>query len=103
MFPEDLYLEYKEFFDKKTWFELMEYDTTQYYKTISECVEGIEKLSGKLSKKYNGQINPKIYNKLRKLDNRLPPFPEEYFKKNNFTTVEKEFVLETNNYDVDFI
>jgi superfamily II DNA or RNA helicase len=29
--PEKLYDEYKEFFDKTTWFELMEYDMSMYY------------------------------------------------------------------------
>ena len=32
---------------------------------------------------------------LRKKDKKLPPNPIEYFKKNGFTTIEKEFNINT--------
>jgi superfamily II DNA or RNA helicase len=85
--PENLYDEYKEFFDKSTWFELMEYDTSKYYKTIQECKNAINKLD-----KYHDEIiTDKIYNKLRRKDNKLPPFPKEYFKRHGFTDISSHF------------
>jgi len=89
--PENLYEEYKEFFDKKTWFELLNYDMTKYYKTKSECINSIKQLN----KDINVKIDDKIYNNFRKKDKKLPPNPVEYFKKNEFTTIEKEFNINT--------
>lgn len=87
--PESLYDEYKEFFDKSTWFELMEYDMSNYYKTIQECKNAIIKLD----KYHDGIITDKIYNKLCRKDNKLPLFPKEYFKKQGFTDISKEFSI----------
>jgi len=84
--PENLYEDYKTFFDEKTWFEIMGFDTSNYYKTIQECKIAI----GKINNYTN--INENIYNKLRIKDNKLPPFPKEYFKKNGFTTYDNEFL-----------
>lgn len=84
---ENLYEEYKEFFDEKTWFEWLEFDISRYYKTIQECINSIKQLD----KYHNGQIDDEIYIVLRKKDKKLPPNPIEYFKKNGFTTIEKEF------------
>ncbi len=97
--PTDFYGEYKEFLDKKTWFELMDFDIGNYYETISECKKAIKKLN----KYHNGIITNEKYEMLKTYDNKLPPFPEEYFKKNNFTTVEKEFGTKKNINDVNFI
>ena len=97
--PIDLYSPYKEFFDKKTWFELMDFDIDIYYKTIPECKNAIKKLN----KYYDGIITNEKYEILKIYDKKLPPFPEEYFKKNNFSTIEKEFGLEKNITDVNFI
>ena len=90
--PINLYDEYKEFFDEKTWFEIMDFETINYYKTIQKCFKAIEKLN-----KYNNEIitNENYYN-FKNKNNKLPPFPEEFFKKNNFTTIEKEFNLSKN-------
>lgn len=85
--PENLYEEYKEFFDKTTLFELMEYDMSKYYKTIDECKKAIVRLD----KYHDGVITDKIYNKLRRKNNMLPPFPKEYFKRQGFTDIQKEF------------
>jgi hypothetical protein len=84
---ENFYEEYKEFFDKKTWFEIMDFDMTKYYKTKSECINSIKQLT----KNKNEKIDNKKYDILRKADNKLPPYPEEYFKKSGFTTIEREF------------
>ena len=90
--PINLYDEYKEFFDEKTWFEIMDFETTNYYKTIQKCFKAIKKLN-----KYNNEtITNENYYILKNKNKKLPPFPEEFFKKNNFTTIEKEFNLRNN-------
>ena len=48
-----------------------------------------------LDKYHNGQIDEETYIVLRKKDKKLPPNPIEYFKKNGFTTIEKEFNINT--------
>jgi hypothetical protein len=85
--PENLYEDYKEFFDKTTWFDIMSYDMSKYYKTIQDCKNAITNIN----KYHDGNITEKIYDKLRIKDNKLPPFPEEYFKKQGFTNISKEF------------
>lgn len=89
--PENLYEEYKEFFDEKTWFELLEFDISKYYKTKQECINSIKQLD----KYHNGQIDDETYIVLRKKDKKLPPNPIEYFKKDGFTTIKKEFNINT--------
>jgi len=90
----DFYEEFKDIFDDKTWFEIMDYDISNYYKTIDQCICAI----GKLSNIINGKkITMKIYKKLRKMDNKLPPFPQEFFKKEHFTTTDREFSMFSNN------
>jgi superfamily II DNA or RNA helicase len=89
--PENLYEEYKEFFDENTWFELLDYDISGYYKTKQECINSIKQLD----KYHNGQIDEETYIVLRKKDKKIPPNPIEYFKKSGFTTIEKEFNINT--------
>jgi hypothetical protein len=93
--PENLYEGYKEFFDEKTWFELLDFDISGYYKTKSECINSIKQLNKDIDIKINDKIDLKIYNNFRKKDKKLPPHPEEYFKKSGFTTIEKEFNINT--------
>ena len=84
---DEFYEEYKEFLDEKTWFELLEFDTSGYYKTKQKCINSIKQLD----KYHNGQIDDNTYIILRKKDKKLPPNPVEYFKKSGFTTIKKEF------------
>jgi superfamily II DNA or RNA helicase len=96
--PTDLYSEYKEFFDKKTWFELMDFDISIYYKTIYECKNAIKNLNHF----HDGIITNKNYDILKIYDKKLPPFPQEFFKLYNFTTIKKEF-SENKNKNENFI
>ena len=91
--PINFYGEYKEFFDNATWFELMDFDTSIYYSTIDECKDAIKKLN----KYHNGYITKDVYCILKTYDNKLPPFPHEFFKKINFTTIEQQFNDKINN------
>lgn len=88
--PLDLYQEYNEFFDERTWFDIMGFDTDEYYKTINECKNAIIKLNNK-----NHNITSILYNKLREKDKKLPPFPEEYFKKQGFINLQTHFNTQT--------
>ena len=98
--PENLYNEYKDYFDKTTWFELMGFDICKYYKTISKCRNVIHT---QLNEFHNGIITDDIYYELKKHDDKLPPFPEEYFKHKSFTTIKKEFSLKKNKTNINFI
>lgn len=94
--PDNLYDEYKEFFDNESWFELLDMDISSYYKTKSECFNAIKELN-----KFNdGILTDKTYDDLRKIDKKLPPYPMEYFKKMEFTSVNNEFNLKTQNLKV---
>lgn len=86
-YPEKLYDDNKEFFDNNTWFEFMDYDVLNYYKTINECRNAILKISKKK------EMNEKEYKKCQKIDLKIPPYPEEFYKKEHFTTIKNEFSL----------
>lgn len=87
----EFYDEFKEYFDSTSWFEIMSFDTSCYYKNILECKKAICSLFDK----FDGiKITQKIYDNLRTFDKQLPPFPKEYFKKDKFGTVEKEFEID---------
>lgn len=85
LLPTNLYDEYKEFFDKSTWYELLDLDTSHWYQTKSKCMEIINNLEPKK------MITISIYKKLCEKDKLLPPNPKEFFKKTNFVAIEHEF------------
>lgn len=90
-----LYGEFKDIFDSISWFEFMNFDIGKYYKTIKQCRKAICNLFDK----FDGDIiTLQIYNNLRMYDKKLPPFPQEYFKKDKFTSVEKEFKNDFDEY-----
>ena len=90
-FPNDFHEEYKEFFDKYTWYELMGFDTSNFYKTVNECKNAINKLMP------NTFINEKKYRELVKKDKKMPLCPEEHYKNKGFIDIKTSFNL---NYDV---
>lgn len=91
----EFYKEFEEYFDSTSWFKIMNFDISCYYKTIPECKKAICNLFDKFE---GVQITQKIYDNLRKYDKKLPPFPKEYFKKDKFGAIEKEFEI---NYNED--
>ena len=96
----ELFEEFKDFFDNKSWFEIMNFDISKYYKTIKHCINAIFNLLDK----FDGElITSEIYETLRIYDKKLPPFPHEYFKKQNFTTIEKEFKLNYHEFIDDLL
>jgi hypothetical protein len=97
---EEFYNEYKEIFDKHTWFEILGYDMSCYYKSITECQYAITKI-----KEVNNidKITNKNYLLLRQIDNKLPPNPEEYFKKYNFKDINKEFNYCKKDKNINFL
>jgi len=84
-FPDNFYEEYKEFFDKYTWYELLELDTSNFYKTINECKNSILKIMP------NTFINEKKYKELVKKDKKLPLCPEEHYKNKGFIDIKTSF------------
>jgi len=90
---ENFYEEYKEFFEEKTWFEIMDFDISEYYKTKQECIEFLKQLGPY----HSGRLDEEVYEMLRKKNKKLPPHPEEYFKKSGFTTIKKEFNISKAN------
>lgn len=83
--PNNFYDEYKEFFDKSTWYELLNLDTSHWYQTKTKCIEELQKLN------IYDKITAKIYYKICKIDIRMPINPAEFFKKDIFTNIENEF------------
>lgn len=94
--PENLYEEYKVFFDKTTWYSLLDIDMSNYYQTILECKVALNKLSN------NTKIDEKKYKKICKKNNQIPLFPEEFYKNQGFTTIESKFNDALNIQKIDF-
>lgn len=78
---EKLFDDYKDFFDNKSWYDLLDLNTNKWYKTINECKNAIYNL-------YKKKIDEKIYRKLQRKDDRLPVNPCEFYKINGF----KQFI-----------
>lgn len=75
--PNDLYNEYKEEFDSKTWYELLDIDTGDWcssIKIIKKLIRG----------KYEGELTQKKYKRIAKKNGRLPIRPHYMFKCRNF-------------------
>lgn len=69
----DLYEKFQKYFDDKTWYEILGYDTSIWYQSVKECKEELKKI-------HNGNITEHNYYELRKIDNKLPPHPIDYYK-----------------------
>lgn len=79
-FPENsklFYEEYKDFFDSKTWYELLNLDTSCWYQTINDCCLALKNI-------YSGKITQTNYFDIIKKDKKLPPNPIEFLKLYNF-------------------
>jgi superfamily II DNA or RNA helicase len=88
-----LYNEYKEYFDSRTWYEILELDTCCWYQTINECTKAIKKITDEI-------VTDKMYYKLLNKDKMLPIMPSEYFKTQKFTSIEKNFNEQTKDHVV---
>ena len=62
--PNDFYEQYKELFDKITWYELLDLDTSEWYQTKQKCIKAISKL-------HNGSLTKKQYYNLCKKDKKI--------------------------------
>lgn len=80
--PYDFRHEYADIFDKKTWYEILGYNTNQWYGSIKS-----------MKNKINGVSDRKSYNVLRESDKMLPPYPQYVFKYATF----KEFIMKINS------
>ena len=89
--------EYKEFFDKYTWYELLELDTSNFYKTVIECRNAIIKLLPDIL------IDENNYRKLIKKDKKIPMCPEEYYKNKNFIDIITSFNIVKNSTKMKFL
>lgn len=82
--PENLYQEFKEFFDKKSWYEILGINTSEWLQTPEEVKEFLEEKGYKNMNEYS-------YMNYVKKHKELPPNPKEFFKSHKFTSIEKEF------------
>lgn len=80
----ELYEKFKNNFDNKTWYEILEFDTSEWYQSVSKCKTELQKM-------HNGTITEKIYNKLAKKNNKLPPHPKIFFVHKDFLNIEDSF------------
>jgi len=82
--PNDLYNEFKEFFDTKSWYDILGIDTKDWLQTPKAIKEFFKN-------KNIVDVTESRYRVYAKIFKQLPPNPKEFFKFNNFTTIEKEF------------
>ena len=88
-----LYDEYKEMFDGQTWYGILGLDTSGWYDTVGRCKNAL--------KKFNiNHITRDKYIKCLKKDKRLPVNPNEFFKLEHFTDIEREFSNTPNNNQI---
>jgi superfamily II DNA or RNA helicase len=77
--------EYKEFFNNTNWYEILGINTNNFYVTIKECREALNKLC-------KDEITVKKYYECAKQDKKIPFNPKEYYEKQKFTSIEKCFL-----------
>lgn len=75
--PDDLYNEYKDEFDTRTWYEILDIDTDEW----SSSIKTIKKL---LRGKYEGDLTRKKYRKIARKNSKLPIMPQYMFKCRTF-------------------
>ena len=80
--PNDLYNEYKNEFDTKTWYELLDIDTGEW--SVS-----LKKIKKMLHGKYDGDLTRKKYKKIAMKNPKLPIMPQYIFKYRTFKLFSK--------------
>jgi len=81
--PTNFYNEYRDYFETKSWYELLGLDISCWYSSIKNIDKAIYG-------KYEGELTRRKYSELMKKDNKLPPYPQYLFKLHTF----RDFVLE---------
>ncbi len=81
---QELYEEYKEIFDNTTWYHILKFDTSHWYQTIDDCKKALLMLSNK-------KITVKLYKQLCLKDKKLPINPDEFYKLQDFVSIEVNF------------
>jgi len=81
----ELYNEYDEFFNTKTWYDILGLDTKEWYTTIEECSCALRKIYA------NGEITNIIYKELVTRDKRIPYDPIEFYKLLGFKSIKENF------------
>ena len=85
--PENIKKEFKSIFDNKTRYELFGYNTSRWFQTPKEAEKFIRK-------SYNGYITKKVYYKIHNDDetkeNKLPPYPNEFYRTKGFVGIEED-------------
>ena len=84
----DLYKEYKEIFDTKSWYQILGIDMSKYYQTVTKCIKVLSDLT-------DNEITDAEYYKCTKKDKRLPPNPDEFFKLHKFSGISETFNKQT--------
>lgn len=80
----ELYEEYKEYFDSKTWYEILDLNTNGWYQTINECRNALKKI-------YNTEYDDILYQKAINEDKKIPFNPYEFYKLYGFKNVKDTF------------
>ncbi|ARF11867.1 type III restriction enzyme, res subunit [Klosneuvirus KNV1] len=84
--PENIYNEYKEIWDKKTWYDVLNIDMSKWYSSWKTVKNVLNKT------KYANNINEITYQKLLEFDNMLPPNPNELYRLDNtYVSIKKSF------------
>ena len=85
--PENLHEDYKDKFKENTWYQILGIDTSCWYSDNKEFMRNIRKLG------YDENIinNKREYDKIRKQNNKFPPFPKELYKNNTKHNIVESF------------
>jgi hypothetical protein len=92
--PINLYEKYKLQFDSRTIYDILDIDMSYYYQTINESSKALKKL-------HKGKITDINYKEMITKDDKLPLFPEEFYKKQGFTCIKNSFNTNINK-KIDF-
>ena len=83
---EKLHDEYKEFFDGRTWYDILGINTNCWYQTINDCYKALKNIYD-----IEIEIDDKIYQNASLKDKKIPVNPCEFYKINGFKDVKDAF------------
>lgn len=91
--PEHIQDEYKQIFDKNTWYQIMEYDTSNWY-GLNNLIKFINN---------NKITNKNEYKSFVKKNNKLPPYPNEFYRLTpNYIDIKKIYYDDNNTINLMF-
>ncbi len=90
--PDNIYEEFKEIFDKKTWYDILEYDVSNFY-SVKKVIKHVKTKFEKI------KMTNKKYIKLVRDNKLLPLYPDEYYRlDNDYISIKETFSVNNDNF-----